>query len=472
MNFKKKVILSIIFFSSVAAVGAVFAACEDHTLLGFAWTENVGALSFSCKNCDTNNNGFIDSGACGGNDSSDAVYDYGVDIAENGKLSGYAWNEHVGSISFNISETNTPPGDYPCSVDRSCTARLQHDKIIGWARALSACNWDGSKCLDPGSGSNAGDWDGWIKFNVSGLETKISEFKLGVGPLADRYALTGWAFSSADDASNRGVIGKINMASDNYPTGNYYIVTSSIGPNHFPVADFECDNSSCSCGLTTCDAVAAPCVCYYEDGSVLNLKNLSNDPDDIWNSGVFVSSDILISKWFKANDDGSSFPVDPAHILTNDGAGKPAGLPLKELPGTYKVKLIVSDKKDEESMPKIITGIKFLRGLKADFDCSKDGTDWSVPCANISTEEGKAVWFRDKSVASESLTGIDGSINSWTWKDKNGTVFGDTGMASTTASMNTSEITLEVTDTNDHYDEETKQLKVIPLPRWKELLPF
>ena len=162
---KKKIILSAIFITSISIVGVSFAdapgaPCQDHTLLGFGWSENVGAISFSCRNTQIAGTGS----------------DYGVDIAADGKLSGHAWNEGIGYISFDRSETKTPPSNDPCSDD-SCTAQLQGDKIVGWARAISACNWNGTKCTNSGAGSNAGGWDGWIRFDLSNPSDAV---KIGV----------------------------------------------------------------------------------------------------------------------------------------------------------------------------------------------------------------------------------------------------------------------------------------------------
>ncbi|MFA5387006.1 MAG: hypothetical protein WCX23_02685 [Candidatus Paceibacterota bacterium] len=466
MKSKNKIALSALLIA-VSVAGIAFAApCAEHTLLGFGWSENVGTVSFSCKSCDADDNGYIDSGACGGDNASTVADDYGVDIASDGKISGYAWNDNIGTISFNIAETNIPPSDYPCSDDNACIARLQGNKIAGWARALSAC--DAIPCAGSGAGSNSGGWDGWIKFDVSGAETQISEAKIAAGPYAGRYSLTGWANSSEDAAGDAGVIGSISMSNTNMGGAEEYQLTSLIGPNHLPTADFECDNSSCR-GVNDSYALPAdPCACYTEDGCILHLNNLSSDPDDVRDGlGNLISSNIIISNWYKAADDGSGFSVDPTYSFANDGAGNPAGLPMRESPGVYKVKLIVADTMGEESSPKIINGITFLKGLKADFDCSKDGIDWSDPCASLSVEEGKELWLRDNSSPSEGA-----SIDSWTWKDKNGTVFGDISMVTTTASMSTNEITLEVSDDAGHWDDETKSLKVIPLPRWRELLPF
>ncbi|MEK7647105.1 MAG: myxococcus cysteine-rich repeat containing protein [Patescibacteria group bacterium] len=137
------------------------AVAGDTPLRGYAWSDNVGWLSFSCENtsyCATSN--------------------YGVVIDASGVLSGYAWSDNIGWVSFHTFDlVGCPSG--------SCEARYNPGlgKLTGWARALvyqSAENgWDGWISL---SGSNYGvtvdrstgdlanyAWSdmvmGWLSFN-------------------------------------------------------------------------------------------------------------------------------------------------------------------------------------------------------------------------------------------------------------------------------------------------------------------
>ena len=65
-----------------------------------------GWISLNSKNCDTDSNGFIDSGNCGGNDNSTTpVVSYKVTIANVGTLSGYGWSNELGWIDFSRSST-------------------------------------------------------------------------------------------------------------------------------------------------------------------------------------------------------------------------------------------------------------------------------------------------------------------------------------------------------------------------------
>lgn len=125
---------------------------------GFAWSDNIGWLSFNCTNT-----------------NSCAAVDYGIKVnTTNGKFSGYAWSEHIGWVSFNEADTGAPPSNDPC-VDASCIAKASPSgqlgksnvPIYGWARALSHdSNWDGWLRFDHGQANPAyiardGQFQGW-----------------------------------------------------------------------------------------------------------------------------------------------------------------------------------------------------------------------------------------------------------------------------------------------------------------------
>ena len=101
--------------------------CQNHNVWGWAWSENIGWLSFSCRNTMAEGAGI----------------NYGVDIATTtGIFSGYAWSENIGWLQLN------PLGPYPALPNYSVKVDLATQKVTGWARFL-----------------NFGDgWDGWVKF--------------------------------------------------------------------------------------------------------------------------------------------------------------------------------------------------------------------------------------------------------------------------------------------------------------------
>lgn len=108
-------------------------------LSGYAWSENAGWVSFNSENCDANGNGYIDVGACGGEDDIDTpIQDYVVSFDNvTGDLSGYAWNENVGWITFNGAEVAGCPSGI-------CQPRYVPDNYSGTTSAIG------------GLGNNAG----------------------------------------------------------------------------------------------------------------------------------------------------------------------------------------------------------------------------------------------------------------------------------------------------------------------------
>lgn len=150
----------------------VYAGVGDN-VTGYAWSENIGWISFN----NTNTSGGTS---------------YGVNIAENasgvGVLSGYAWSENIGWISFNRVDTVAPPNNDVGLVHGALSFIDGGNKMQGWARALSAC--DAVPCADVGAGVNGGGWDGWIRFNDN------STYGLTLVPQLGTSYFTGWAWGS------------------------------------------------------------------------------------------------------------------------------------------------------------------------------------------------------------------------------------------------------------------------------------
>ncbi len=165
---------------------------------GFAWSENIGWISFNSSDCDTNGNGIFDDSVAGCPDSSVDFYDYGVNIDNfTGNFSGYVWSSNVGWISFkedgtgiiNFYDFNVNCYD-TCDSTNNCTACYNYNDnfVYGWAKILSLGN------------------DGWIKFNhsvaVAGntiINTSANEIE-------------GWAWNGNDNDTG---IGWISMNCEN-----------------------------------------------------------------------------------------------------------------------------------------------------------------------------------------------------------------------------------------------------------------
>lgn len=84
---------------------------------------------------------------------------YGVNIPSgNGDVTGYAWSENIGWISFNAADTASCPQN-PCGA-----VRVVGNNIKGWARIMSI----------PQAGANAGGWQGWISLSGPQYGVKIN----------------------------------------------------------------------------------------------------------------------------------------------------------------------------------------------------------------------------------------------------------------------------------------------------------
>lgn len=116
-------ILSLFIFT-LAGTESAFAGSQ-HNMTGYAWSSNIGWVSFNCTN-----------------DSSCGTADYGVNKNGDGTLVGYAWSSNIGWIQFG-GLSGFPSG----SGTTASNATVSGSNLVGWARALS---YDGA------------GWDGWI----------------------------------------------------------------------------------------------------------------------------------------------------------------------------------------------------------------------------------------------------------------------------------------------------------------------
>ncbi len=152
----------VVTFAPSREAGAVVTPRDLH---GWAWSSNIGWISFNCANI---------SGLCETSNYKVVFNDEGAEIG--GYLEGYAWNSGrqgtqsggIGWIRFNPQEPDCPqvfagPGCGPY-VDTS--GALGRKAVTGWARACSVfvdqtptptgC----SGALKPSA--ERGGWDGWI----------------------------------------------------------------------------------------------------------------------------------------------------------------------------------------------------------------------------------------------------------------------------------------------------------------------
>jgi hypothetical protein len=142
-------LLGIVLSGAALLIFPSLAASTSSTpITGYAWSDNIGWISFNCSN----------TGTCG-------TSNYSLSIAADGTISGYAWSDNIGWVSANAADVAGCPSA-PCTPVISITTGA----VTGWFRALA----------------NGGGWDGWI--SLSGA---------GYGPtLASNGAFSGYAWGS------------------------------------------------------------------------------------------------------------------------------------------------------------------------------------------------------------------------------------------------------------------------------------
>ena len=120
-----------IFISSFVVlllIAGVVAFAQTQTLSGWAWSDNIGWISFSGP-----------------------LYNVAVNSGT-GEFSGYAWSDNIGWISFNATDVSGCPSG-SCAPNLNMATGI----VTGWARACAGTNngnWTGG-CRTVG-------WDGWI----------------------------------------------------------------------------------------------------------------------------------------------------------------------------------------------------------------------------------------------------------------------------------------------------------------------
>ncbi len=121
--------------------GSFETTSSDGSLSGWAWSSNIGWVSFNCADADV----------CPASD-----YKVRIDLAT-GLLSGFAWSSNVGWIKFDGLS------DYPSSGTAAVPAKINmtNGNGEGWIRACAGTvNGDCSTMT-----SRTDGWDGWIELS-------------------------------------------------------------------------------------------------------------------------------------------------------------------------------------------------------------------------------------------------------------------------------------------------------------------
>jgi len=164
----------------------VMAATQPVT--GWAWSDTVGWVSFSSTNTGGSPNGVS----------------YGVYIDESdGSFSGYAWNDAIGWISFNALETAQ------CGAPAQIVGVPSNvtGEIVGYARALS------------GNTSQSGGWTGCLELSGGNHLSPNISGNGGITYDDGANQIVGWAYGSipstsgGDPFKKDGIVGWLNFTS-------------------------------------------------------------------------------------------------------------------------------------------------------------------------------------------------------------------------------------------------------------------
>lgn len=172
---------------------------------------SIGWISFNSLNCDIDGDGVYEgAGEIGGPapegcPTSGVVNSYGVNInPSTGIFSGYAWSENVGWISFNSGElVGCPSGSCQAIMD------VNSGNVSGWARACAVFQGGCSGILK--SAGELGGWDGWIKLAADDRSWGVSVNRIGGDPNFGKFSGYAWGDINIGWVNFSSTFGAVNV---------------------------------------------------------------------------------------------------------------------------------------------------------------------------------------------------------------------------------------------------------------------
>jgi len=207
----------LVLFSGAAAIfqfDSQTLASSSQNLSGYAWNDNIGWISMNCTN----------TSSCGS-------VDYGVNVQTTGRnMSGYAWSDNVGWISFNEEAGCPEPG---CVTQPKVAVS---GAMTGWAKVLSS----------------GGGWDGWVKLDGASFSgSTASGYSWG----SDVIGWISWGGSGYGVVSSVSLTNQLPTASITIPTTDIAVYTNQQvyfeGSGTDPdgsITNYEWRNGDCSTG--------------------------------------------------------------------------------------------------------------------------------------------------------------------------------------------------------------------------------
>jgi hypothetical protein len=433
-------ILSIIFV--FGGINYVKANMGDN-VMGTAWSENIGWISFNCKN--------DFSGTLCANSN------YGVDInGSTGDFKGYAWSENIGWISFNQDDVEKGKC---CALGCRANYSSSTGLVTGFARVV-ANNGDGSGCLKLRGTT------------VGGGPAK----PYGVSISSTSGAFAGWAWS--DDIVGWVSFSNLNCDSDGdgitdrgaYPQCSIgqrvskYQVEALFDFNNAPIAGMSCQIESCGGNGCECNG---NWVTYNQDNDSTNaIYKIINNSRDM-DPGDFIA----YSTWTLRNAGGD--------IVYQDKCNLNCDYTIQSHPaGNYNIELQVEDEKGKSSNL-ISHSITIKQEAKADFECclgySEDPAEWK-DCTStdfLNKMPGTMICFKDNLPAPHlhSVASDGALIVKEEWTINGVTSTGPTSCISLTGSSDEVELKIEDNQVRDAFQGfDFKSLIPAP-PVWREVTP-
>ena len=214
--------------------------CLTPNLYGFAWSENLGWISFNSKNCDTDGDGTMEvgEGTVGCPPVGTIIPAYGVYLPKGGTeqrfFKGYAWSANIGWIRFDPPDAaSTDPLVTDCH--NSPAYLLSGNEAGGLVRACAgAANTDCSG----GANSAAGGWDGWICLQgVGAFSYRVTL----PAPSYDEFRDWAWGGGGTSTNGTNAVVGWISFNCLN--RGVCTAATAEGGPSNYKVT-YEPENTA------------------------------------------------------------------------------------------------------------------------------------------------------------------------------------------------------------------------------------
>jgi hypothetical protein len=271
-------LLTFIAFAGSLLLWSTPAQATTHEVDGYAWSSNIGWISFNCKTGGANQ-----ANVCIANGGAS---DYKVLLDDTtGKLSGYAWSTNIGWISFNEAHiVGCPAGGANCTTP---SINLTDGAITGWARACA-----GTVNGDCTGASRTDGWDGWIELSGTNHTSPDLTGAGGVSYKKLTGEIVGYAWGS-------NVVGWIQFRTTTTGVlpGSYQIVRVDGTNTPFPNPDPLGNTSQFNRDPSTDSSLATGAIVQKAPGNYKAGVTNNTPPEYELEAGTCVGAGCIPSTW-------------------------------------------------------------------------------------------------------------------------------------------------------------------------------